>query len=986
MWGSFDYKHFVSTGGAHRDHPQNLGDKLVKNSTGKRSAAAFKLKPTMAFAGQAAAGAFAAFAATGSVYAQAEPAAAAPAPGAAASGAADTQQVVVTGIRRGIEAAISVKKNSDQIVEAISAEDIGKLPDTTIAESLARLPGVTTQRDKNGNATNISIRGLGPDFNGYLLNGREQTSTGDSRADDLSVYPAELIGGATVYKTGDASLMTAGLAGTIDQKLIDPLSMPGRVFAISGEKTETGRGLPVRGHGNRYALTYVDQFADRKIGIALGFVHAFGRSSQVGAGNWGDATHSGTTTDGTAFTNVNLPGFGGGLSVQNTHVRDDRDGLAGVLEFKPNSNFTSEIDFYHAKILTSTKNAFMKVGLGGLNITNATITNNQITSGTFSLGANPNGLISDSENISDNDTLQSFGWRNSLKLSDTWKAVADVSHNSAKRVERDIEVYGGITSADTLSFTTPNGFGVPQLTVGNPSAYTTPGAIVIRDQTGWSATTPPTAQDGYLKGPTTVDKIDAVRLDFTHDLQDSMFSALSFGGNITKRTKDRITDEGLINSATNGGFDTLQYPAGSYVEHDVGGTGLDLLTFDPTPGLFPGATLQRKFNDDILSKTWGVRENVSTAYGKLDVDTEVGKIPVRGNVGLQYVYTDQSSAGYQANLGSSVVLTNPALTQTTSGIRYGNFLPSLNLTGDLGNGNVLRFGAGIQLARSNMTDMRNSFTVVLDQTAHCLDQAGHDTGQLCPVLVGSAGNPYLKPFKAKSLDLSYEKYFANKEGYLSAAVFYKKLDTYIVPLTDPSYDFTVAAQSVGITNAPSYIGAFTSNTNGSGGNLKGFELTAQLPFSMLTSYLTGFGINGSFSSTTSSVRSPNTIGLNPTQPAAAGTIPLPGLSHTNEKVMMYFERWGFSAFVAENSRSQYIGSVANNTVGGYPTLTYIQPQKWVSAQVGYEVQSGWLKGLAVRLEGNNLNKPVYKESNLAGAITATNNTGASVDLRVSYKL
>ena len=965
----------------------------MKNSTGKRSAAAFKLKPTMAFAGQATAGAFLALAATGSVYAQgatpAEPAASTPAttPATATANGPDTQQVVVTGIRRGIEAAISVKKNSDQIVEAISSEDIGKLPDTTIAESLARLPGITTQRDKNGNATNVSIRGLGPDFNGYLLNGREQTSTGDSRADDLSVYPAELIAGATVYKTADASLMTAGLAGTIDQKLIDPLSMPGRVIAISGEKTETGRGLPVKGHGNRYALTYVDQFADRKIGIALGFVHAFGRSSQVGAGNWGDATHSGTTSSGAAFTNVNLPGFGGGLSVQNTHLRDDRDGLAGVLEFKPNSNFTSELDFYHAKIMTQTKNAFMKVGLGGLAITNATIANNQITAGTFSLGANPNGLISDSENISDNDTLQSFGWRNTLKLSDTWKAVADISHNSAKRVERDIEVYGGITSADTLSFTTPNGFGVPQLTVGNPSAYTTPGAIVIRDQTGWSATTPPTAQDGYLKGPTTVDKIDAVRLDFTHDMQDSMFSDLQFGANITKRTKDRITDEGLINSSTNGGFDTLQYPAGSYVEQNVGGTGLNLLTFDPTPGLFPGATLQRKYNDDILSKSWSIKENVSTAYAKLDIDTELSKIPVRGNVGLQYVYTDQSTAGYQANLGSDVVLTNPATTKTTSGKRYSDVLPSLNLTGDLGNGNLLRFGAGIELARANLTDMRNSFTVTSNSKATCHNET---TGQdfTCTVLTGSSGNPYLKPFKAKALDLSYEKYFQNKEGYVSAALFYKKLDTYIVNDYESAYDFTNAATRLGVAPSPTfgYAGQYVTTVNGSGGNLKGFELTAQVPFSMFSSWLTGLGVNGSFADTTSSVQAPNTIGLNPTQAAAAGHIPLPGLSHLNKKLMVYYERAGFSAFVAENSRSEYVGSVANNTVGGYPTLVFIRPQRWISAQVGYEVQTGWLKGLGVRLEGNNLNKPVYQEENYAGSITNTNKTGASVDLRVSYKL
>ncbi len=979
----------------------------MKNSTGKRSAA-FKLKPTMAFAGQATAGAFWALAATGSVYAQgatpAEPAASAPATTPATATATangpEAQQVVVTGIRHGIEAAISVKRNSDQIVEAISSEDIGKLPDTSIAESLARLPGVTAQRDKNGNATNINIRGLGPDFNGYLLNGREQTSTGDSRADDLSVYPAELIAAATVYKTGDASLMTAGLAGTIDQKLIDPLMVPGRIFAVSGERTRNNIGLPDVGHGTRYSLSYVDQFADRKIGVALGFVHAFNRFSQVGSGNWGDGGHQAFDANGNnlgapntnpghagEFHDVNLPGFGGGLSVQNTHVRDDRDGLAGVLEFKPNDRFTSEIDFYHAKILTSTKNAYMKVGLGGLPVTNATVANGQITAGTFNLGGNPHGLISDSENVSDNDTLQSFGWRNTLKLSDTWKAVADVSHNTAKRVERDIEVYGGIVGADTLSFTTPNGFGVPKLTVGNPSAYTTPGTIVIRDQTGWSATTPPTAQDGYLKGPTTVDKIDAMRLDFTHDLQ-GMFSDLQFGANITKRTKDRVTDEGLVNSAANGGFATLQYPDGSYVEHNVGGTGLDLLTFDPTPGLFPGATLQRKFNDDILSKTWSVKENVSTAYGKLDLDTEVGKIPVRGNVGLQYVYTEQMTAGYQANQGAGVTLTNPASTLTTNGIRYGNLLPSLNLTGDLGNGNLLRFGAGIELARSNLTDMRNSFTASLNTNATCVSPTDPTKTVPCQVITGSSGNPFLKPFKAKALDLSYEKYFQNKEGYVSAALFYKKLDTYIVPTYDSAYDFTVAAQRLGITPSSNfgYIGQYTSTVNGHGGNLKGFELTAQIPFSIFTSWLSGFGLNGSFSDTTSSIRSPNTIGLNPTQPAAAGQIPLPGLSHLNKKLMAYYDRAGFSAFVAWNARSEYIGSVANNTVGGYPTLTFIQPQRWVSAQVGYEVQAGWLKGLAVRLEGNNLNKPTYQEANFAGSITNTNKTGAAVDLRVSYKL
>jgi len=656
--------------------------------------------------------------------------------------------------------------------------------------------------------------------------------------------------------------------------------------------------------------------------------------------------------------------------MQNTTLKDDRDGLAGVLEFKPNANFTSEIDFYHAKIKTATKNAFLKANLGGLPITDATVANGIVTAGTFHLGANPNGVIDYAENVYDDDTLQSFGWRNSLKLSDTWRATADVSHNTAKRIERDVEVYAGINSADTLSFTTPSGFAVPHLTVGNPSAYTTPGSVVIRDQTGWSGIGG-AAQAGYIKGPTTQDKLDALRLDFTHDLQ-GVFSDVQFGVNVTKRTKDRTTDEGLLNSTTNGGHDQVQFPAGSYVEHNVGGTGVDLLTFDPTVALIPGLGIERKYNNDILSKTWDVKENVSTFYGKLDIDTEWNQVAVRGNVGLQYVHTDQSSGGYRAGIGADPTLVNPVSTRTVAGTRYGDILPSLNLTGDLGNGSFLRFAASEQMARTDMTQLRNSFTV------------GDDTTN--KVLSGSEGNPYLKPFKAKALDLSYEKYFANNTGYVSAALFYKKLDTYIVQSTTVGYDFTNLLNQVGYVSQYGTKGIYTTSVNGQGGNLKGFELTASAPFSLLSSWLTGFGATASFSDTTSSVRLPNTIGLKPTDAVLPGHISLPGLSHLNEKLMLYYERAGFSAFIAENSRSRYIGSVANTTIGGYPTLVYIQPQKWISAQVGYEVQSGWLKGLGVRLEGNNLNKPVYVEQRFDGSINSTNKTGASVDLRVSYKL
>jgi iron complex outermembrane recepter protein len=889
--------------------------------------------------------------------------------------AAETQTITVTGIRRGIESAISVKKNADGVVEAISAEDIGKLPDTTIAESLARLPGVTTQRTRDGQASTISIRGFGADFIGYLLNGREQSTIGDSRGVDLSVYPAELIGGATVYKTADAALLNAGFAGTIDNKLIDPLAFGGRVIAGNVQKTKTGVGLPVEGKGKRYTLTYVDQFADRQIGIALGLVHADGTSNELSTGGWGGATVQATLANGTVQQGVKLPEpFGGGLDYKNRRVRDDRDGFAAILSYKPNKDLTSQLDLFYAKAKTDAKEARLQGGLGS-NITNATVVNGTATKGTFAIGAGPTngGLIDRSEIIFDDDKIESLGWKTTWKFAPGWTGTVDLSSNSAKRVERDIEAYAGIATADTFSFDTTGG-GTPQFAFGKPLSYTDPALIKIRDQTGWSGIDG-VPQAGYSKGPTITDKVKALRFDLKTDLpENGWLTDIQFGGNYSKRSKDRITDEGLIVSATGGGKDPIPFPTDAYVATNIGGTGLNMLTFDPTADLWPGATILRKYNDDILSKTWQVEEKVLAVYAKSNIDANLGGVPVRGNAGLQIVNTDQSSAGYRAGVGSGVVLTNPAGALTSSGAKYTDLLPSLNLTGDLGSGNLIRFGAGINISRPNLTDMRNSFAANVDTKLG--------------IYIGSGGNPQLKPYKSTNLDLSYEKYFGNK-AYFSVAGYYKKLDGYIANQTIVNYDFTDYAKALGLSPAPlsGYKGVFTTPVNGSGGNVTGIELAASLPFNMVASFLDGFGVTASYAAINSSVKLPNLVGLNPNQqvPNDGSTITVPGLSKTNTKMTLYYEAYGFSTFVAYNQRSKYVGPVSNDSTGGYPTLKNIQGQTWVSAQIGYEFQDGFAKGLGFRVEGNNLNKPTYRQLNNDGTLDTETKSGASINFKLSYK-
>ncbi|MEL7298206.1 MAG: TonB-dependent receptor plug domain-containing protein, partial [Pseudomonadota bacterium] len=140
------------------------------------------------------------------------------------------EEIVTTGFRRSLENSRALKMDSESIVEAISAEDIGKLPDISIAESLARLPGLAAQR-LNGRGQVISIRGLSPDFSTALLNGRPQVSTGDNRGVEFDQYPSELLSAAVVYKTPDAALIGQGLAGTVDLQTVRPLKYGRRSIA-----------------------------------------------------------------------------------------------------------------------------------------------------------------------------------------------------------------------------------------------------------------------------------------------------------------------------------------------------------------------------------------------------------------------------------------------------------------------------------------------------------------------------------------------------------------------------------------------------------------------------------------------------------------------------------------------------------------------------------------------------------------------------------
>src|SRR6187402_2849210 len=158
----------------------------------------------------------------------------------------DLGEIVVTGLRKSIQDSISAKKVDSSIVEVVSAEDIGKLPDSSIAESIARLPGIAAQRT-NGRAQTLSIRGLGPDFTVTTFNGREQATTNDNRTVEFDQYPSELVTQVKIYKTPDAGMAYQGIAGTTDIQTVHPLDYSKRTVAVTYRKEYDGQDANVPG-------------------------------------------------------------------------------------------------------------------------------------------------------------------------------------------------------------------------------------------------------------------------------------------------------------------------------------------------------------------------------------------------------------------------------------------------------------------------------------------------------------------------------------------------------------------------------------------------------------------------------------------------------------------------------------------------------------------------------------------------------------------
>lgn len=840
-----------------------------------------------------------------------------------ADGVKKLDAVVVTGIRAGIENAIEAKQSATSIVEAVSAEDIGKLPDQSIADSIARLPGLTAQRER-GRATQINIRGFAGDFAATTLNGREQASTGDNRGVEFDQYPSELLAGVVVYKTPDASLVGQGLSGTVDLKTVRPLSFSERVLAVNFREDQN-KVNSQKEYGNRYSFTYIDQFMDNTVGLSVGYAHLDSPAPGFQNEAWGYA-------DGPGGTKV----FGGG-KLYNFDNNNKRDGVAATLQYKPGEFFESTLDVFYSKFKKTEDKAGVEFGTawgqGVLQPGFVTNANGTITDSTWT---NVKPVIRMDSNPID-DELVSVGWNNKFKINDNWSIDTDLSLSDITRDFRVLETYGGLAGdgTTTLRVRLDPDKGFNELTFGD--SFNDPNNLRLIDAGNWG-------QDGFLKDFQINDTIHAARIDVARSFESGAFTSLEFGFNVTDREKDKSSDEAKLCITDCSGGQSLAYPGSA---SGFNFSGLDgLARFNANDLLKSGIyNIQPKFHPDIANKNWSVDETVYTAFTQINLDTDIGSMPLRGNAGVQYVSVDQSSVGFSTFSG------NAEGTAFKSGAKYSNWLPSLNLSLGIFDETSLRVAAARQMARPRMDDLRASFDVS-SSLSGCAGQPG-------PLWCGSGGNPELKPWLANAYDVSLEKYFsteAGRKGYVSAAYFYKDLKTYIFK-QDVPFDFAgkplpepTAGQVPGVDYPDSTVGVINQAFNGEGGSIKGIELTVSVPLDLAWRALEGFGLQGSYSDTKSKI-SPNGPGTSE---------PLPGLSKYVSNITAYYERGGFSARFSQRRRSAFRGETRG--FGADLTFININAEKVQDAQVNYTFGKGALEGLSLYLQVSNIGDEPFTTS------------------------
>lgn len=857
--------------------------------------------------------------------------------------------VTVLGIRGSITNSLNAKKNATSIIEAISAEDIGKLPDLSIADSLARLPGVTAQRVR-GRSQQISIRGLGPDFSLALWNGREVVSAGNNRGVEFDQFPSELVAQGIVYKTPDATLAATGIAGSIDLKTIRPLDYTDRKTNFSGKYVVNDNeqlNPDFDEDGYRLFGSYIDQNEAGTIGWALA---ATVQSNPTQFTSRELKTNSGQTSI-DPVTGLVYPSDNPRTGVSSREF--ERTSIAGALQFEPSDRWQTTIDAFYTD--TQDNGIFRGVETPIASWSTADFAGTSGTTG-FADAALYNDVTTFLRTDTEGNTAEilAIGLNSSFKATDRLTLTGDYARSTLDRNDIDYESYAGTGFAgsgptDTLGI----GFadsGAYRLLAGLD--YTDPGVVVLTDPGGWG-------QVGFLKRPKIEDELNQLRLEAAYELDTAFIRGIKAGVIRTDREKTFDSNEDFLRAGPSFVNGELAIPSNRIIgATNSGSINLDIIAYNPASFLTDGTYTLDKATFDT---EWVVKEEINTFYAMAEIDSTLGSVPVLGNVGFQYQNVDQSSTAKLQGGGER---------QQTLGAENDYFLPSANLSFEVAPDTFLRLAAAKTVTRPRLDNLAANQTVSINNQV-CADTDGDFvpdslvgfTLPTNPCFSIGGGNPQLEPYQSTSFDVSFERYLTPTSAF-SVAIFHKELSDW-VENASRAEDISAQLAAIGVPALDAFIAAnpqvatAVSNfpENISDGSITGVEATLRMNLDeYLPASLAGFGFNASYTYADS-----NLSGAISNQ-----DIRIPGYSDEVWSGDVYYENYGWRARVSTRYRAGFLSEVPQ--FDGSLTGAEAQDETIVDLQLGYEWDNGPLEGFGVNFEVFNLtNEPFVTEAETAAA-------------------
>jgi len=828
------------------------------------------------------------------------------------------EEIVVTGsFRDSLANALNLKRNSAGAVDAIVAEDIADFPDLNLAESLQRIPGVAIERVA-GEGRQISVRGLGSGFTRTRINGMEAIATGGStdaagganrsRGFDFNTFSSELFNSLTVRKTASADVEEGSLGATVDMDTAKPFDYDGFTFAASGqlgyndlsEKTDP-----------KASFLISNTFAEDTVGALLSVSYSERNIRDEGASTvrWDQANPIGTI-DGQPLR-IENPDDPTGMWIANPDYPSDvndafrprlprydsythemeRLGVSGSLQFRPTDATEISLDGLYAKYEATRNEVFMQGILNSGGVQNNQFTDEEKTK------LNPNwgkcvgitcrmGLTD--YTIDSTGTMTSAAFNNATVRSENRYDELSTEFTqitlSAKHDITDSFRINGMVGSVVSEFDNPIQTTIVAEKSGLDFGYDYSGsnrenpALVFDSEVsnldGWSTNSvrlrPLSAKNTY----------DAAQLNLEYDLNDS----LTLKGGINYKDFEFETTGARRESENGAGVDLngrmMGYNSGlgtndPWAVPNFGAIVADYDIYSNT-GVFE--TFLREAED------YSVNEESIGAYVQLAFDTTIGETSVRGDVGIRQVETD-----IEANAWSS------AGTPVTGSHSYSDTLPSINLVFEPIEDVLIRMGYSEVMARAGLGSLLPNTNISVSGGSRSV----------------SSGNPALEPTRAAAYDLGLELYMSD-ESVLGVAVFYKDIESFVQtisetrPFTTTGFPTQLAVDAC--SSGPGYGSEcnesidwnVSSPVNAPGGDLYGFELSYQTPFTFLPGFLSNFGFMGNFTYVEAEQDYLNEEGQ------VVATRSLLGLSQDTTSGTIYYEDDAFSARVSVVNRAGYL--------------------------------------------------------------------------------